>query len=204
MAVNPNRRNSGKGIVQWNCQGIGNKKEELLELIEKMKPEIIALQETMIGNGKEFRIPNYTILRREGHYSRRWHGGVALLIHDTIPMQEVELNTNIQAVAARVDIGHAVTVCSLYSAGAHQLTRQMLNNLFDQLADPVIIMGDFNAHNTAWNCQNTNERGRMLERVIAERNLNILNDGTPTRVSGEEESVIDISGCSPRLQMIID
>jgi len=33
-------------ILQWNAQGIANKKDELLDFIDKNKPQVIAIQET--------------------------------------------------------------------------------------------------------------------------------------------------------------
>ena len=73
--------------MQWNCQGLGNKKEELISIIERERPRVIALQETMLRPNHPFRIPHYTFLNREGHYNRKPHGGVALLIHESIPIQ---------------------------------------------------------------------------------------------------------------------
>ena len=37
------------GLLQWNCQGVRGKKDELLELISNHKPDIAALQETNCG-----------------------------------------------------------------------------------------------------------------------------------------------------------
>ena len=63
----------------------------MLSIISEVKPLVIALQEIMMGNNREFRIPHYSIIRREGHHNRRDHGGVMLPIHESIPVMEIAL-----------------------------------------------------------------------------------------------------------------
>ena len=36
------------GILQWTVQGIRNKKEEILEMVDRYKVNIICVQETML------------------------------------------------------------------------------------------------------------------------------------------------------------
>ena len=40
--------NNSIDILQWNCQGVRSKKDEILEMIEHYKYGIIALQETKL------------------------------------------------------------------------------------------------------------------------------------------------------------
>ena len=75
-----------KTILQWNCQGISlKKKSEVCDLIEKLKPEILCIQEIMLSQISTFSINNYTLLHVEGHKLRRSHDGTAIFIHETIP-----------------------------------------------------------------------------------------------------------------------
>ena len=78
--------------------------------MESHKPEMFAIQEKMLQNKDQFRIPNYNCYRCDGHINVRAHGGTALLIHEAIPRSPVPLNTNIQAVAARVTLRCTLTV----------------------------------------------------------------------------------------------
>ena len=43
-----------------------------------------------------------------------------------------------------------------------------------------MLLGDFNSHNTTWECQKTNKKGTDLEKFINDNNLCILNNKTPT------------------------
>ena len=46
-------------ILQWNTQGIQNKKDELLDIINKHKIDVIVVQETKTWENYNFSLPNY-------------------------------------------------------------------------------------------------------------------------------------------------
>ena len=139
---------NGTSIIQWNAQGLRNKKNELLDLINANNASIIAIQETKLSNNCHIRLPNYNIIMKDGHYNHGPHGGVALYIHSSVPYQEIDLATPIQAVAARVKLQVEFTICNIYSSRSHQLTPTLLNNLYRQLPSPSLIVGDFNSYST--------------------------------------------------------
>ena len=161
-------------ILQWNCQGMRSKKDELLHLIQTHKTDIVALQETMFYGNYKIDIPGYNIEKTDGHYNRRAHGGVCLYVHQDIPYQRLDISTTIQAVAVRVQLSAAVTICNIYSSRQHQLSTHILNNLYSQLPQPVLFMGDINGYNPLWGSQSTDTRGRAVENFISCNNLNIL------------------------------
>ena len=41
-------------------------------------------------------------------------------------------------------------------------------------------MGDFNAYNPLWGSLNTNNRGKVIEKLLEETDLCLYNDGSPT------------------------
>ena len=118
-----------KTILQWNCQGIGNKKSELCDIIERKKPDIICIQETMLSKNTQFGIKNYTMIHKEGHLSHNWHGGAAIFIHETVPTKVIQLNTSLQATAAQVNIGFLITIVSLYNSRSHEINERLLSEL---------------------------------------------------------------------------
>ena len=63
-------------------------------------------------------------------------------------------------------------------------------------------MGDFNSYSQLWGCETTDARGSTVVSVINYFNLNILNNGSPTRVSYGTESCIDLTIVSLRLEHI--
>ena len=68
-------------------------------------------------------------------------------------------------------------------------------DLIQQLPGNFLILGDFNAHGTAWGCSHTNTRGRHLEYIIHRNNICILNAGSQTHIAlpSGSTSAIDLS-----------
>ena len=191
-------------IVQWNAQGLRNKKNELLELIKEHNASIVAIQETKLSSNYNIRLPSYNVISKDGHYNRGNHGGVALYIHSDVPYNEIPLNTSIQAVAAEVRLNFNFTICNIYSSRSHQLSTSLLCDLIQQLPKPFLIVGDFNAYSTMWSCSSADTRGRAIEDCILRNNLVILNDSNPTRIGYNSETIIDLSLCSPAISLNFD
>jgi len=189
--------------IQWNCQGLRNKKDELAEIIRIHKPALVSLQETKLRVDTNFCISNYNFIRSEGHFNYTPHGGVAILVHESVPYSEVELNTTLQAVAVTVHLEQTVTVCSVYISRSHVLNETNLVGLLNQLPSPYVVMGDFNGYNQLWGSNRTDGRGRIIEAVINRLQINILNDGAPTRIAYHAETAIDLTLCSPVLTPIL-
>ena len=67
-----------------------------------------------------FNIKNYIGLFK-GHINRRAHGGVTISIHGNIPFKEITVNTPLQAIAARINIGIDGTLVSTYNTRSHDI-----------------------------------------------------------------------------------
>jgi len=183
-------------LIQWNCQGISTSKEDLIKLIDQYKPLVIAIQETFLGNNFMINLPGYNAIVKQGHYNNRFHGGVVLFIHNECPYTTLDIDSQYQVVAARVSINRiqCVTVASVYIPGREAISVASMNALLDTLPQPRVLLGDFNAHHSVWGAQRTTRRGEVIEQLLSTRNLNILNDGSPTHTSGTS---IDLSLVSP-------
>ena len=92
------------GILQWNCQGVRRKKDELMESVNNFRHGIVALQETKLRTINKFEITGFNMERKDGHFNRTPHGRVGLLIHSDTPYEVISLTTNIQAIAIRINI----------------------------------------------------------------------------------------------------
>ena len=186
-------------LIQWNCNSLQDEKEELLSLIEKATPRVIALQETRLPRNKKVNVPHYNLFNTEGHCNRMEHGGVALLIHKDTSVQLLDLTTRLQAIAATIHINKPITLCSIYISDSQTLVEADLNELIRQLPQPCLIMRDLNAYSSNWGNRRTGPRGRIVESVVRSNNLIILNDGSPTRITPTSETAIDLTMCSPNL-----
>jgi len=53
--------------------------------------------------------------------------------------------------------------------------------LLEDIETGFFITGDFNSHNELWGSDKTDERWKIIEKVLDNDNINILNNGDPTR-----------------------
>ena len=143
------------GILQWNVQGIRNKKNEILEMTERNKVSILCIQETKLAEYIKFRIPGYSIQRQDEPFSHAPHHGVAVFVHSSVPYERIELRTPVQAIAIRARLHNTVTVCNIYAPGLQLLNCQILDDIYRRLPQPVVFLGDFNAYNRLWGSNTT-------------------------------------------------
>jgi ribonuclease HI len=140
------------------------------------------------------------------HYQRgtqdpedgRFHGGVATMVKNSTPHSRIDLQTDLQAVAVRVQLERTYTICNIYLPPRDNILRAQLEDLINQLPQPYLILGDFNARHPHWGDTVTNTRGRMIEKVISEWPICLLNTGSPTHLQIQNGSLscLDLSICS--------
>ena len=174
-------------IIHWNCQGLRARREEIELLINKYSPVVICLQETRLTPEIESR---QTFRGYQTYYKSNPSnmGGVGLIIKNSAIHSLVHLDTVLEARAAQVTINKkCYTICSLYIPPTYNLTKGNLNHLINQLPAPYLILGDYNSHNGAlwgssiqnpdikWGRTKIDEKGRIIETVIEDRDLVLLN-----------------------------
>ena len=130
--------------MQWNIRGYRANYYNLRTLIHNTNPYCICLQEVKLSEDSTYCPRNFTI-----HVKRRQddqpHGGVAILVRKELPSTVLHLNTNLQAVAIRLQIDKLYTVFSLYLPPNDPATKQQIDNLISQLPEPFLLLGDYNA-----------------------------------------------------------
>ena len=143
-------------------------------------------------------LSGYTVLHRSSGRNST-SGGVALLINQNILSSPVDLDSNLQAVAARISFGKTVTVCNIYLPLSVLVRDANLYHLFEQLPRPFIVVVDFNGHNPLWGSDHCDCRGCLFEEVFNDHDLCILNDGSSTYchpASGTKINVGSVRGRS--------
>ena len=183
---------AGDKILQWNCVSINTHRHEIDLLISKYSPAVICLQETRLKPNNNTTFPHYT-----GYYkcNDNGHGGVGILVKNTLIQSSVALKTSLQAVAVCVTIrGKAYIISSIYVPPSSCPTKFEYENIVNQFNKPYLLCGDFNAHSTWWSCQDTNDRGEVVEEFLHENTLVPLNTTECTRYSSScRPSLIDLS-----------
>jgi ribonuclease HI len=187
-------------LFQWNINGLFAHFEDLRILADEENPAIIALQETHLKKGQELTFRGFKIISKPTDSNRAKHGS-ALLIRDGIHFKEIDLDSDLSAVAATVVLHKKITICSLYLPPSTDVTKTKIDKLIRQLPRPYIITGDLNAHSQMWGSRKSTKRGLIIEKVIDERNLNVANNGEGTHVvaSTGRLTCIDITLMTPDL-----
>ncbi|KAG5889097.1 hypothetical protein JTB14_002125 [Gonioctena quinquepunctata] len=167
-------------------------------------PFCICLQESHLKPNDNFTLRGYKSFRKDVIPNLRARGGVITFVKDNLQVEEVLLLTNLQAVAVKIKHPYKMTICNLYLPDFN-LTREELKNCIEQLPLPILILGDFNAHNPLWGSERIDHRGRIIEGIIDELDLVILNTGEGTFINSRSNklSAIDLSICSHEITPVL-
>ena len=147
-------------ILQWNCRGLRSNFDELQLLIHQYNPVALCLQETMLGD-KDLAVKHFSCYYCPGSEVNGNHsGGVGILVSNITPHSQLQLRTSLQAIAIRVSVPKALTICSIYLPPHTKWTEQDLKDLISQLPKPFLLLGDFNAHSPIWGSKKLDCKGK--------------------------------------------
>lgn len=186
-------------ILQWNAKSLRPRKAELFHLVNKCHPSVIAVSETWLVPGSQFRIPGFTCLRDD---RADGYAGSALFIRHSLPFSLVPLpvhSHNINLVAVRT---FDITFISIYIPHPNSALIPDILCVISSVPSPIILLGDFNGHHTSWGSSHSDTFGRVLVEMFDEANLCVVNDGSITRRSlpfQDPRSAVDLTVCSPSL-----
>jgi len=132
--------------------------------------------------------------------------GLAILIRNGIPSKTRNLNTNIPAVAIQVRLEQLYTICNIYMPHHQDIPKEQIENLINQLPEPTIIAGDFNAKHTLWGNNTNDRRGHIIENILTQSSLTLLNTGSPTHfhLQTGTHSAIDLTICSAQIPITME
>lgn len=186
-------------FLQWNCRSIVAKKPDLINLINNNSVSVAAISETWLRPGSRFRVPGFSCLRDDRNDG---YAGCALLIKRCFPFSQIPLpphSQDIQAVAAKIMDIHFI---SIYIPNPNLSLIPDLSTILFSLPAPLVIMGDFNCHNTSWGSHHSDCFSSFLIDLFDDINVCIINDGSPTRrvyPGQNSNSAVDLTACSPDL-----
>ena len=85
-----------KSIIQWNCRGLKANYNEILILTTLLSPTVFCLQETFLKNTDNINFKNYNHIATE---NQKASGGSSILVKSNVPHRQIDINSNLQAVA---------------------------------------------------------------------------------------------------------
>ena len=123
---------------------------------------------------------NYNLSNKFAIGEGRGTGGNTIIINNRCPSTQIQLKTNLQAIAVSVTLHRTICICSIYIPPRTKIEQKYLNEIVKQLPTPYLLLGDFNGYNVIWGSDYLNERGRIIEKNINKNNLCLFNDNKPT------------------------
>lgn len=187
-------------IGLWNARSVNNKIDEIKEIIHEY--DILCITETWSMNLDLWNIKNYRIIHdsmvRKQIYNNTYKAGTGIaIIHRTeinITLEKIIYLTNdFEALKCNVkdqDNIERAKLIVFYRNHNHDITEtkwlKMLKTL--DINDNTILLGDFNAKNTTWNCAINDKTGISLELALEIMDLTVVNDFTKSRRGGKYRS----------------
>lgn len=157
-------------IIQWNAQGIANKRTSLDEVIRRDNAHIVMLQETLLKPQDKYSLRGYQTFRVHHSEGRR---GCMMMIKNTIPTSgHQEISS-----CGPVTEGHTITVhlqqeqLQLYNLHCRQGNNSdtTITHILAQAASSfVLVAGDFNGHHRDLLERPQNSAGNHMGRHITE------------------------------------
>ncbi|MES9951106.1 MAG: reverse transcriptase domain-containing protein [Candidatus Thiodiazotropha sp.] len=188
-------------ILQWNCRGLKSNFNEILLLLSLLRPSVLCLQETFLKPDDSINFKGFNIYNYIHQDCVRPSGGSSILIQSSCPQRQLQLTTDLQAVAVSVTLDKEVSICSVYIPPNFTLQAKQLDDLLSQLPSPYMLLGDFNGHNFLWGCSENNQRGKLIEEFIGKNDICLMNDTSSTYIhpATGNFSSLDLSLCHPSL-----
>ena len=201
-------------LVQWNIRGLYSNFEQIRIFFKEHDIVAICLQEIKLGNVTPNLGHSYVFYRSPPLPGVRAQGGSGIIVSKSVNHRVVNINTVLQASAIQIFTTKWITLCSLYlepalenrlkddSGNSRHLQLNDLQCLIDQLPQPFILMGDFNAKHRLWGENTCDSWGYIVEELLDDNDIILLNDGTPTRydIFHNTSSAIDLTICSSSLR----
>lgn len=182
-------------ILYWNTRSIRLRKEEILRISHKV--DIIVCVETWLNNDINFDIPGFNCYRKDRIHGSG--GGIIILLRKKIAFKEIPNITSpepsIKLAAVKItNVTPSFSLFACYRSPGQTVSTDQWDSVFSNLNGHknCIFVGDFNAHNSAWNCNKTDTNGKNLYECILNHNIYTHNTNTYTHIDRTSKSNIDI------------
>ena len=205
-------------LIQWNIRGLNANLEQIRILFKEHEVSVICLQETMLSDISSINLGHNFAFYKSPHLAGlRTQGGpgigAGIIVKKCVNHRSIDVDSVLQACVIQIFTNRWITVCSLYLeydlesrlrdnlGNPRQLKMEDLQSLIDQLPQPFILMGDFNAKHRLWGNTTCSRWGAIVEELLDNNDIILLNDGAQTRydVIHNSESAIDLTLCSSSL-----
>uniref|UniRef100_A0ABD2X066 Endonuclease/exonuclease/phosphatase domain-containing protein n=1 Tax=Trichogramma kaykai TaxID=54128 RepID=A0ABD2X066_9HYME len=146
--------------------------------------DIIICVETWLTEKDEIKLPGFSCLRRETSCGRG--GGIAYYIRRSLAFSEVkdlvspEESVKLSGITLN-SLQPSIVIIACYRSPGKNLTKEQWEKIAQNITSQrTLLVADFNAHNTMWNCDYTSVNGKRFENTIESYDIFLHNDNTST------------------------
>ena len=194
-------------VLQWNSNSVVHLPALRAFLnSNNIVPNIICLQETWVKSHNRIpKIPNYNVASYFNRQGKNNGGGVIIYIESGIAYEPLDLNFSdpyLEVCATSLHLkNEKITIINCYDPPPSADPNSRSNEKYTKLLDLIptqnfLLVGDFNAHTTLWS-NKKDTRGTQFFDLITDKDLVILNTGTPTMA--DFATAPDITIATPEL-----
>ena len=173
-------------ILYWNPRSVCNKIEEIQQMIQAI--DILVCVESWLKDDINFHFSGFNTFRKDRVHTSG--GGIVFLIRKNLNYIENKNlnNDNLFAELCGIVITNLkdpITIIACYKPPDVKLSndewRSIVSNTDLKSKQRCILLGDFNSHNVAWNCVDTDTDGISLLEQTENFNLYLHNSNTYSR-----------------------
>ena len=155
------------------CRRNSHKKAALAERLKQEDIDIACIQETHLKENLRLNIRGYQVFRTDR--KERTKGGIAILIKNSLPFQELSVDTENQAEIQGVKVTVGNEVLTVYNEYC-PVDKKLSLDKIDVKGNNCMIVGDFNSHSEAWGYAESDRRGEEIEDWQIDQKLLLIND----------------------------
>ncbi|XP_076644973.1 uncharacterized protein LOC143354605 [Halictus rubicundus] len=199
-----NNNFSALRIIYWNARSIAQRKEELEQMLQEI--DIFICVETWLKPEMRIAFKGFNTVRKD-RIGRRG-GGIAIFIKRSIDYCILpnirSFNNLIETCSIKlVNTVPSINIMALYRPQGPSLGQNKWDWIMQTVSDlqPCLLVGDFNAHNTVWNCSSNDCNGDRLFNSLLSHSIFLHNPDSLTHVdlSNNSKSNIDLIFTTPDL-----
>ena len=192
--------------MQYNADTLSTKIAELKDRLVSDDIDVCLIQETKLLSSQtlpSFEDIKYHPIRQDRNLVNAG-GGLLILLKKTLVFEGLNPvaieGTETLSVKVRLDKNNWIYITNIYTPPPHTIGQDVINLWTDIIPafKSSLICGDFNGHHALWDeIQPPDDRGEQVVDWILDKELTILNDGSPTRVNRATgvESTPDLTLC---------
>lgn len=170
-------------IAHLNINSLAGKLDMLKHFLATAQIDIMAISETKLKPTTPIIIENYSIIRNDRLENNG--GGVCLIIHHSICHTIISVAGSIGIESVTVKLHdcikgkHDLHITAFYNPPQININAAFLSTLLS-LSEHSLVLGDLNAHHSAWHSTSTNNSGSTIYDLLSSNKLIILNNEEPT------------------------